>query len=222
MSNKTEILRVLVGSRAHGLHKEDSDFDYRGVYVLPTQEILSLGYKYKGTSWIEGEQDNTSYEIGHFLQLCTKANPSVLEVLLSDQIHITSGFADEMRQLLPYMYDPKDAFNAFAGYSSNQRKKLLDNHLGRRSKFAVAYVRTAYCLYDLLLTGRFKLEVDDPRRKEILTKLKYSDDWSDGYVIDLAEEVIGRAKEILPKVKSVKDIDKINGFLMKVRKHYWE
>jgi len=46
--DKKIILKVLVGSRAHGLANKDSDYDYRAVYVLPTSKILSLGYKYKG------------------------------------------------------------------------------------------------------------------------------------------------------------------------------
>ena len=42
---KKEILKVLVGSRAHELHNKNSDYDYRGVFVLPTSEIFSLNYK---------------------------------------------------------------------------------------------------------------------------------------------------------------------------------
>jgi predicted nucleotidyltransferase len=40
-----------------------SDMDIRGVFVVPTSEILSLGYKEKSTSWIEGEkEDQTAVE----------------------------------------------------------------------------------------------------------------------------------------------------------------
>ena len=49
--DKIEILKVLVGSRAHGLADEDSDYDYRGVYVNATTDILSIGHKYKGNHW---------------------------------------------------------------------------------------------------------------------------------------------------------------------------
>mgnify|MGYP001501964861 CR=1 FL=1 len=43
------ILKVLVGSRAHGLSTETSDYDYRGVFVQPTETILSLGGKVQTT-----------------------------------------------------------------------------------------------------------------------------------------------------------------------------
>lgn len=36
------ILKVIVGSQAHGLATPASDFDYRGVFVVPTKEILCV------------------------------------------------------------------------------------------------------------------------------------------------------------------------------------
>lgn len=216
---KTIILKSLVGSRAHGLHTETSDYDYRGVHVIPTKEILSLGFKYSGTSWLEGDIDETSYEIGHFLQLCTKANPSVLEVLLSEQTHIDTRYATDMRCLFSKMYDPKDAFNAFAGYSKNQQKKLLEDHLNRRLKFGVAYVRTAYNLVELFETGTFSLEVKNAETKKILQGIKEGE-FTDGEIIDMAETKISLAKIMLPDIENKQDIGAINEFLIEVRKDF--
>jgi predicted nucleotidyltransferase len=216
---KQIILKSLVGSRAHNLHNEDSDFDYRGVYLQPTREILTLGHKYKGTSWIEGEVDDTSYEIGHFLHLCTKANPTVFEVLMSHKKEVESPLSQELVELFPYMYDPKDAFNAFAGYSKNQQKKLLDDHGGRRNKFGVAYMRTAACLIELLDTGTFSLEVKGEARK-VLMKCK-AGEMSNGHIIDRAEGLIDHARRELPNVENKQDLKKVNDFLLKVRKENW-
>ena len=44
---RTEILRVLVGSRAHGLAQPDSDYDYRSVIRYETRDLLALGPKPK-------------------------------------------------------------------------------------------------------------------------------------------------------------------------------
>lgn len=215
----TVLLKALVGSRAHNLHTDISDYDYRGVYSLPTREILSLGFKYKGTSWIEGDIDDTSYEIGHFLQLCTKANPSVLEVLVSKEYEANGDYAMRMRELMPYMYNPKNAFDAFAGYSSNQRKKLLDNHRDRRVKFGVAYVRTAYNLLDLFEHGEFSLKVEDEHRRKLLMDIR-SGCIKNGVIIDIAEDVIARAKALLPKIENKQDLGLINDFLIEVRKDF--
>jgi predicted nucleotidyltransferase len=56
--DKVQILKCLVGSRAHGLHNEDSDYDYRAVYVNATTEILRIGHTYKGNHWVEGEKED--------------------------------------------------------------------------------------------------------------------------------------------------------------------
>ena len=219
--NKMKVLlKSPVGSRAHGLNTPESDYDYRGVHVLPTKDILSIGFKYKGTSWIEGEIDDTSYEIGHFLQLCTKANPSVLEVLVSQDVEVNTPYADKMRELMPYMYAPKNAFDAFAGYSKNQQKKLLDNHNNRREKFGVAYVRTAYNLLDLFEKGEFSLKVEGRDRKGTLYDIK-TGVWNDGDIINEAEKIIAKAKELLPDIENKQDMDMINDFLFDVRKDFF-
>jgi len=83
-----QILKVLVGSHAHGLATAESDFDYRAVFVQPTSEILGLGHKAQNNQWIEGDIDNTSYEIGHFLFLATKSNPTILEGFLVEGLSV--------------------------------------------------------------------------------------------------------------------------------------
>lgn len=37
------ILRTIVGSKAHGLARADSDTDYREVFVIPPSQMLALG-----------------------------------------------------------------------------------------------------------------------------------------------------------------------------------
>lgn len=228
---KTTILKTLVGSQAHHLARPDSDSDYRSVYVLPTSEILSLGYNYKGIHWNEGEdQDNTAYELGHFLTLALKNNPSIMEVLVAPVEEIDMS-GTMLLSMFPYIYEPQLAFNAFTGYANSQRKKLLDNHMNRRNKFACAYIRTLYNLIDLLNTGTFKLEVTDTHRLIILKQLKYSE-FHNGFVIDLADKLVDDAKKIL----NTKYYDEkrqyvgnplynkdniVNNYLLSVRKINW-
>jgi predicted nucleotidyltransferase len=218
--NKTILLKCLVGSRAHGLHGPDSDYDYRGVHLVPTSDILRFDSKYSPTSWIEGKVDETSYELAHFLQLCTKANPSVLEVLVSHEVIEELPYAQEMRELLPYMYNPANAFDAFAGYSKNQQKKMLENHLDRRNKYGVAYVRTAFNLVALLKFGTFSLEVTDEPLRCHLENIK-ANQYSNGQILDVADRYLLRAKDLLPTVENKQDLNKINEFLLRVRKENW-
>lgn len=221
----TTILKALVGSRAHGLNREDSDWDWRGVYVHPTREILSLGYSPKSIQWIEGKEDFTNYEIGHFLMLATKANPSVLELLRSPHNeNITVNGRDwgkDLCNLMPYLFDPKDAFNAFTGYSLNQRKKLLEDKDGRKWKYATAYIRTLHNLIDLLETGDFSMAVTNRDR---LTTLKNIRDGQEtpGQIVDIAEYLTSRARLLLPHAENKQDLKRVNEFLLSVRDFFWE
>ena len=61
------ILRVLVGSQAHGLATAESDQDFRRVYVMPTEQMFHLGFKYPSTQWTKTGGDETAWEVGQFL-----------------------------------------------------------------------------------------------------------------------------------------------------------
>lgn len=80
------LFEVVVGSRAYGTHREDSDWDRKFVYILPPDYILGLGY-------VEGlsvNKDWVGWEIRRFLELLGSANPTVLEVLYSPEDCIIS------------------------------------------------------------------------------------------------------------------------------------
>ena len=220
MKNKT-ILKTIVGSHAHGLANKDSDFDYRGVFVQPTNEILALGPKKKHTSWIEGKVDDTSYEIGHFLFLATKSNPTILEVFLAP-IADSDEIGMEMRSLFPHVWNSIDVRNAFIGYGLNQRKKFLDNKDGRREKYAAAYLRVLYNAYELLKTGTFTVRVADTPVGEIVRKFKEGG-FTIGEVIQVTSEWQLKVEKAYDKTnKRITNVDKVNDFLLKVRKENWK
>lgn len=219
MKDKIQILKVLVGSHAHGLADKDSDYDYRAVYVLPTSSILSIGFRYKGNDWIEGKEDNTAYEIGHFLQLATKSNPTILEVFRSPIIEANAdGY--ELVRLFSYVWDPINAFNAFIGYAMNQRKKFMDKKDNRQDKYTVAYIRSLLNLRDLLQTQNFNIKVKESNKDFFLRYRKGN--YTVGEVIDHGEELIDINKELLKECKHKADLDKVNNFLLSIRKKYWE
>lgn len=217
---KKVILKVLIGSRAHGLANKDSDYDYRAVYVLPTSDILSIGYKYKGNSWFEGDNhDNTAYEIGHFLKLATQCNPTILEVFKAPIIEANEdGIA--LQKLFSCIWSPKQSFDAFVGYGNNQRKKFLDKKDHRQNKFAIAYVRTLWNLIELLETGDFSVEVKEKEIKRILMDYK-NGMYKTGEVIDTSEALIKEAKRLLANCKQESDLEKVNRFLVDIRRRHW-
>ena len=212
-------MKVLVGSHAHGLADENSDRDYRGVYVLPTSEILSINYRYKGTSWIEGKEDDTSYEIGHFLHLATKCNPTILEVFKAPVIEMNDD-GEYLRKCLSWCWNPQDVFNAFVGYGMNQRKKFLDKKDNRQDKYACAYVRTLIACHQLLSTENLSVEVPT-KHKKMLLKFKKGN-YAMGEVIDKAEYWTEQCKEALGLCRHENNIQAINSVLVRIRHKYWE
>lgn len=220
---KIFILNTLVGSHAHGLAEEGSDKDYRGVYVVPTRDLLSLNFDGKKVLWEEGERDQTGYEVGHFLQLALKGVPNILEVFVAKRTIVdfdSLGF--ELRELLPYIFDRKAAFGSFLNYASNQRKKMLDNHENRWNKYAVAYIRTLYNLVDLMIDyRRFDIEVTNQSTKKELLAIK-AYERTTGSIIDLGEGLIRSATMLFKEPQeSTLDVNKTNNFLLKVRREFW-
>jgi hypothetical protein len=80
------LFEAISGSRAYGTNKPTSDTDYRGVYILPMDNLLGFNY-------IEQVADNTNdcvyYEVGRFLQLLQTQNPNIIELLNMPEENIT-------------------------------------------------------------------------------------------------------------------------------------
>lgn len=225
-----DILKTIVGSQAHGLATKDSDVDYRGVFVTPTSEILKIGAHTDQTNWIEGKEDNTSWEIGHFLNMAVHCNPTVLETFLApmapfegDALYKYKILAKELRDLFPYVWNANDVKNAFIGYGVNQRKKFFDNKDNRAPKYAAAYARVLYNARELLETGTFTIRIADTEVGPTIRRFKEGQ-YTPGEVIqfcwDLETRVLRAFKNGKFKNKET-EIEPVNDFLLKVRKEFW-
>lgn len=72
------IFECISGSRAYGLDTPKSDTDIRGVFILPKAQFYGLNY----IGQINNESnDIVYYELGKFIELCSKNNPNILELL---------------------------------------------------------------------------------------------------------------------------------------------
>lgn len=228
-----QILKVIVGSRAHGLANADSDTDFRGVFITPTKELLKLGGTTQQTSWIEGKEDDTSWELGKFLLMATKCNPTILEVFMAPRTSISddgvwttespdNSWGDRLIALFPHVWNSTDAFNAFRGYGKNQQKKFLDNKDVRPHKYAVAYLRTLYNAVQLLETGTFSLDTSDTPIYETLRRWK-NKDYTVGEVMQVTHDWDKKVIDAYEKCeKKETNMEPINGFLLEMRQRFWE
>lgn len=223
------ILKVLVGSRAHGLASPTSDYDYRGVFVNPTSGMLSIiGPKMPESEWLEhdkmvagNEQDDTTWEIAHFLKLAIHCNPSILEAFTApvvDEGTTETGLA--LRALFPKIWDPKRVSDAFIGYGLNQRKKFLESKDGRPWKYAVAYLRTLIQADRLLTHG--VLMTDMSGHPEYQTLMLFRNGMaSPGDVINKCMQWQGYVEAAAKLCHHVPDHAAVNDFLLKVRQENW-
>lgn len=218
-TNRTHtILKVLVGSHAHGLASEESDRDYRRVYVIPTGEMFQLGFKYPATQWSKGDGDETAWEIGQFLLLATQGHPLILETLLAPVI-TADEWGNQLRALLPAMWSPQKTYEAFTNYANNQRAKLLDRKDGRPAKYAAAYIRVLYNLCELLTSGRFHIRVADTPIGDRLVRIKQGQ-YRLGEVMDWGEELTQQAQQLTIARQDECDLPRINGFLVALRRAF--
>lgn len=75
------IHKVLVGSRLYGLHRQDSDYDFRGVIITPLREKLyaSAGNRHRKSI----TTDVTYYEFDHAMKLLQGGNPTMIETFFA-------------------------------------------------------------------------------------------------------------------------------------------
>lgn len=161
------ILAVVVGSRAFGLARDDSDTDTRGVYAAPAAAFWSL---VKPPAHVEGPGPEWfSWEVERFCELALKANPNLLEVLWSPLVVRRDPLGDELLGLRE-AFSSQLAHQTYNGYVLSQFTKI-EADLRRdgvpRWKHVMHLIRLLLSGRELLGTGRPLVDVG-PHRDRLL------------------------------------------------------
>lgn len=113
------IFEVIAGSKAYGLDNEKSDTDIRGVFVWPKNLFYSLDY----LPQVANEtNDIVYYELKRFMELLSKNNPNIIELLNVPAKCILHKDA-LMDGIKPDMFLSKLCEKTFANYAFSQIKK---------------------------------------------------------------------------------------------------
>lgn len=113
------LLQCISGSRAYGLHTATSDTDIRGVYVLPFANYYGLQY----TDQVANQSnDIVYYELKRFVELLTKNNPNLLELLHTPEDCVLVKHP-LMATLSSKLFLSRLCKDTFAGYAMSQIKK---------------------------------------------------------------------------------------------------
>jgi hypothetical protein len=115
------LLIVIRGSHAYGTNIETSDTDYSGIFVQSMDDILGNKYLEQIN---DDKNDTVIYEVRRFLELVSKNNPTVLELLNTPEDCIL--YKDPAFDMI---LENKDKFitkicaNSFGGYAKMQIQK---------------------------------------------------------------------------------------------------
>lgn len=121
--NDRTIFATLYGSKAYGTNIATSDTDIRGVAIAPKECYLGFLNRFEQAEF--KEPDAVIYELQKFMKLASDANPSVIEVLFTDERdHLR---VEPLGQLLldnRELFLSKKVRYSFAGYAMSQLKRI--------------------------------------------------------------------------------------------------
>lgn len=218
------ILEGITGSMAYGLATESSDVDLKGVYMLPTREVLSIGFNQENTTKDHVDQDWVYHEVGKFMKLVMNGNPTVTELLyLNDYTHLTPIGEIIIANRAAFL-STKAIDKAYRGYAFAQAKKLnnrtdqgLDGYASslknRFSKHTRHCFRLLMQARQLLETGTLEVTVT-PEQRDYLFMMgeKTADEVIDEFMRQDYE--FENIKSVLPDKP---DMKKLNEILYEIR-----
>ena len=188
----TILFATISGAHLYGFPSPDSDYDLRGVHILPVHEIVGLdpGHETIEISAIRDglEIDLVTHDVKKFFKLLLKKNGYVLEQLFSPLVLRTTSEHDELKEIAKTCVTRHHSHHYF-GFAETQWK-LFDKQRPRRVK-PLLYV------YRVLLTGIHLM-----RSGEVEANLvKLNEDFKLSYLSDLiARKLSGPEKSALSDV----------------------
>lgn len=142
------LFATVSGAHLYGFPSPDSDYDLRGVHLLPAAELLSLDdprETIESAGVISGiEIDLVTHDAGKFFRLMLKKNGYVLEQLLSPLIVFTTPEHQELKSLAPKCITRHHAYH-YLGFAQTQWDLFAKENPPR--------VKPLLYTYRVLLTG---------------------------------------------------------------------
>lgn len=211
------IYRCIIGSRAYGLDDDQSDTDYRGIFLPPTELQWSL---FGVPDQIEcHETQEQFWELQRFLVLALKANPNVLECLYTPLVEKTTPLADELLQMRSAFLS-RIVYQTYNGYVMSQFKKMqadIRNQGQVKWKHVMHLIRLLISGISVMREGFVPVRVDQHRDQLLAIKLGQMP-WveTERWRLSLHTEFDrALAESVLPDRP---DYEKANEFLVKARR----
>lgn len=186
------VFLTLHGSRAYNTNVETSDWDFKGICTPPKHLLFgSNGFEQAELK----EPDTVIYDLRKFFSLAANCNPSIIEVLFTDEsdyIHVS----DIGREILDHKYNflSKRAKYSFGGYALSQMKRMLGHREWIRNPINVKPERKDFNLPEQTLIPQDQLVAAMAEVEKELSKFNLD------FIDDLREDVKIQVVDVMTKM----------------------
>lgn len=117
---------TLSGSDLYGFRSEDSDYDYRGTFLVNTNKLLGLGKPHEviELNLENKEVDIALFEVQKMINLALKGNCNVLEHISAKQIYSTPDFL-ALKPMVLNSFGKDGLYNSYRGMATFNYKKFI-------------------------------------------------------------------------------------------------
>lgn len=146
------------GAHLYGFPSRDSDFDLRGVHVLPVEKVVGLDTKQETIEFSgeeEGlEMDLVTHDVRKFIKLMLKKNGYVLEQLFSPLVLLSSRGHGRLKELGAECITRHHSHH-YLGFAETQWR-LFEKESPKRAKTLLYVYRVLLTGIHLMRTGRIE------------------------------------------------------------------
>jgi len=213
----------LGGSRGFGINGKNSDYDYYGIFVEPKESFLGMSLP-KETIDIGSSEENQAdivlYELGHFFRLAIKCNPTIINILFFPRYNILTNIGKEIvenRDLFLFQSAILSAYGGFVSHKISQFKRTVITEENKdRIKKDIFYCFLMIDLgIELLETGSVTIPLKNYDKYYELSEITDKEE-----LLKRFEYENGRMLSCQSGLPDKVDIDKVNNFLIGLRKKY--
>lgn len=207
------ILQAITGSRAYGLDHADSDTDRMGIFVAPTLEVAGLGWNQHKETWTNAGptgDDTTYHEIGKYLRLVLKGNPTLIELLFLGKYEVLEETGEDILCLVDSLVAESNVRPSYYGYAAAQLREF-QNRPNPKDKMPRHCLRIARQAVDILTTGNTNVRVPDPDEYFNLNKKPKEK------IVEILGEEVEKIKTVPTVLRAEPCRDLVAEFLASVR-----
>lgn len=214
------ILECVVGSHMYNLDTPESDKDIKGVYVLPTTELVSTinGFDKVNKVYDNTDPDYAYYEVQKYIRTVAKGNPTLLELLYANEYIYTSQMGRLLIAHRTSFLSEKAVRDSYLGYARQQFTRRYRNAADiteyRNGKHCRHIWRLLKQYEQLATTGTLNPRLSDEERKECFAFQEKS--YEEVYEWFLEEEA--RLKGLYSVLPAEPDWNDLNDLLYTIRK----